>query len=136
MLASRSWNRTDNGAGRISISEGWGNYIGNTFTARKYDVIDTRISNFNRNRLENQTPDYIVDDDGWIVYGMLHDMTDNGEPSGTGVTDNVNSYTTAQLFQGLQNDVADVRGYQQRLLQQNGYRQVLATDDLVNSYRW
>ncbi|MET4104894.1 hypothetical protein [Hymenobacter sp. UYP22] len=130
--------KTDNGAGLIAISEAWGTYIGNTFTARNFDLINADIATANRNRLENQRPNNDPDDDdGWIVYGMLHDMTDNGEDfARTGVVDNVNSYTTPQLFQALQPDVKTVREYQQRVAQQNSGRQATQVEQLVTSYLW
>ncbi|MFD2786302.1 hypothetical protein [Hymenobacter rubripertinctus] len=130
--------KTDNGAGLIAVSEAWGNYVGNTFAARKYDAINLNIARFNRDRLEFQTPnDDPDDDDRWIVYGMFHDMTDNTtEPPATGVTDNVNSYTTIQLYRAMQPDVMGVRKYQQRVLSQNNNRQASEMEQLVTSYRW
>lgn len=129
--------KTDNGAGLIAISEAWGNYIGNTFTARKFTGIQQGIADDNIRELEDQRPNNDPDDDdGWIVYGMFHDMTDNVELGPTGVADNVNSYTTPQLFQALQADVKSVREYQQRVVQQNSGRQAPQVEQLVTSYRW
>lgn len=130
----------DEEGGRIAVSEAWGNYIGGTFTAGKYDAIDANISAANRQDLENQVPnDNVDDDDGWIVYGMFYDMTDVGEPTGTGgtgVTDNVNTYTTRQLFQALGSDIVSVRGFQQRVIGTNPSPQTAELEQLVTSYRW
>ncbi|TGE15266.1 hypothetical protein [Hymenobacter elongatus] len=129
--------KTDAGAGRIAISEAWGNYIGGTFNARKYDLVNRNVSVASRANLENQQPNDNVDDDnGWIVYGMLHDMTDTGEPTFTGVTDDVDTYTTPELFRALQSDVVSVRHYQQRVLLQNSNKQAPQLEQLVTSYRW
>ena len=85
----------------------------------------------------NQTPNNNPNDaDSWIVYGMFHDMTDTGEPTSTGVTDNVNGYTMAQVFRGLRPEVTEVREYQQLVLSQNSNRQAAEMNQLLTSYRW
>jgi len=90
--------------------------------------------------LEYQAPsdiDYQNVNDGWFVYGMYHDMTDNTvEPAVTRVTDNVTAYTPAAVFRGLQPDVVTVRGYHTRVNVLNNNVQSVQLEQLVTTYRW
>ncbi len=128
-------NKTTNGSGRIAVSEAWGFYVGNTMTANNYETTSANLLRFHTDFLEFQFPG---DTEWWewIVYGMFHDMTDNGEPPNTGVIDNVNTYTPNQLFSGLRENVTTVRGYQQEVLNGNNNQQAAQVDQLVTSYRY
>ncbi len=76
-------NKTTNGSGRIAVSEAWGFYVGNTMTANNYETTSANLGDFILT-LEFQVPG---DTEWWewIIYGMFHDMTDNGEPPATGL---------------------------------------------------
>ena len=138
--------KSDSDAGRIAVSEGWGNYIERLFTIDKYQSsTSSQWSNFAAAELENQVPDDnsgVVTvrgryTHGWLIFGMYHDMTDNGEPTAlTGVTDNVNAFTTATVYRGLQSGVVSVRGYQARIQDQTNGLQAPQMEQLVTTYRW
>lgn len=135
--------KTDNGAERAAVVEAWGFYIGNTFNATQYTPLNFNIAQSQRNQLESQTPVDNVSVQlftnsslGWIPFGMLHDMTDNGvEPIPT-VVDNVNAFTTAQVFSGLQPGVTTVQGYKVEVLSRNYNLQANELNQLVNSYHY
>lgn len=127
--------KSDFGSGRIAISEGWGNYVGQLFQINRFQQAGvTQRVNDALAQLENQIPSDVGD--GWFVYGMYHDMTDPGEPPFTGVRDNVTTYTPATVFRGLQSDVTTVRGYQARVNAQNASVQAAQLNTLVTDYRW
>jgi hypothetical protein len=127
--------KTSSGSGRVAISEAWGNYVGSTFTSDRYRFNDPIQADREIGRLENQMP-ADSNPELWIVYGMLHDMTDATEPFFTGVADNVDAYNTAQVFQGLQPNVSTVRDYKTQVLSQNNQLQSSQFDQLITSYRW
>ena len=131
--------KTNNDAGRIAISEAWGYYTGYNFTSEKYRNLSVYyLADYYRRALEDQVPSNdVYDYNRWVVFGMLYDMTDNGENTNyTHVIDNVNSYNMAQVFKGLQPDVVSVRQYQQRILTQNSSKQAPELEQLVTSYFW
>lgn len=136
--------KTTSGSGRIAVAEGWAFYLGNTYAARKYN-------NLNRpntgqpfiTQLEYERPIDNVDvlfssssSQGWIPFGMFHDMTDVGEPVETGVVDNVSGYTIRQLYSGMQSNVSSVPAYRTEFLNRNGNAQAVQVNQLVSSYRY
>jgi hypothetical protein len=127
--------KTYTGAEQIAVSEGWGYYVGNTFSADYYRSDLPITSDFHRDLLENQIPG---DNDWsrWIVFGLYHDLTDTGEPTLTGVLDNVNTYSSQQIFRGLQPSVTTVQGFRQELLNRNNNQQATEVNQLVTSYRY
>ena len=139
-------NKTDSGAGRIAVSEGWGNYTERLFTLDKYqNSTDKRWSDLAARELENQIPDAAAGTvlvrgqytHGWLIFGLYHDMTDNTvEPTFTKVTDNVTAYTPATVYRALQSDVVSVRGYQARISAQNAALQAAQMEQLVTTYLW
>jgi hypothetical protein len=46
--------------------------------------------------------------EGWIPWGMLHDMTDTGEPAVTLISDGVNGYSMYNVFRGFNSGVETV----------------------------
>lgn len=60
--------------------------------------------------IRQQFPNY------WIPRGLYYDLTDTGEPSSTGVVDNVNGYTPAMIFQSLNTNVLTVGQFRTDLL--------------------
>ncbi|WP_375417310.1 hypothetical protein [uncultured Hymenobacter sp.] len=122
-------------AGRVAISEGWGNYVERLFTIDKYQAsvapARARAALF---ELDYQVPgDYGYN---WFVYGMYHDMTDSTPEPVSTVVDDVTAYTPATVFRGLQSDVSTVRSYQARVNAQNSSVQAAQLERLVTSYRW
>ena len=75
---------TENDAGLVGLSESWGFHIGPFLVNTKYGT---------RTNL-----DAVVFRSGWIPAGVHNDLMDVGEPSFTGITDNVSGYNTAQIF--------------------------------------
>jgi hypothetical protein len=130
----------NNVKGRIAVSEGWGNYIEGISIADKYrgTSYDFRATDA-LTYLENQVPSSNNDvyNQGWLVYGMYHDMTDNtAEPTFTSVIDNVTAYNASSVFRGLQPYVVTVRDYQNTINSQNNALQSFEMEQLVTSYRW
>lgn len=115
--------KSDYDAGRIAISEGWGNYTERLFTIDHYQNTSADFRAIGaRDELENQQPtdDLNTYNKGWLVYGMYYDMTDGGtEPTSTQVADNVTAFNTASVYRGLQPGVISVRGYQSAINYQN-----------------
>jgi hypothetical protein len=70
------------------------------------------------------------------VEGLYHDLTDTGEPAWTGVEENVNTYTSQQIFRGLQPNVITVQGFRQELLNRNNNQQATEVNQLVTSNRY
>ncbi|OGX84355.1 hypothetical protein BEN47_03055 [Hymenobacter lapidarius] len=131
--------KTDSGSGRIAISEGWGEYVQRLFTINKYQGTNAGIRASDAlDYLDQQVPsdvNGVAYNQGWFVYGMYHDMTDN-TPEPTGVIDNVTAYTPVSIFRGLQSDVVSVRGYQSKVNAQTNGLQSFEVGQLVTSYRW
>lgn len=130
--------KTDSDAGRIAVGEGWGNYIGRTFMFDKYNGTTARgFADTAMMELENQAPSDDLDtyNEGWLVYGLYHDMTDNTpEPPQTRVIDNVTAFNTASVYRGLQ--ASTVRGYQRNINNLNNGLQAPQMEQLVTTYRW
>ncbi|MBC6609730.1 hypothetical protein H8B15_02270 [Hymenobacter sp. BT507] len=127
--------KTDSGAEQIAVSEGWAYYIGESFAIEKYRAISPLVIDEAQRKLEGQRPlNGSSDYENWIIYGLYHDMTDTGEPTGTGVVDNVNTYTAAQIFDALRSDVLSVRQFQNKILPRNGYQQSPEVEQLITSY--
>lgn len=123
-------------AGRIAVSEGWGNYVERLFLINKYQTGASYLATAALTELENQRPSDVGY--GWFVYGMYHDMTDNTvEPTYlTGVRDRVTAFTPATVFRGLQPNVYTVRRYQQQINLNNNFLQSAELGELVTDYRW
>ena len=136
-------NKTTGGSGRIAVVESWGFFIGNTFNDRKYRPVFIPRANRERDQLEFQTP---VDDvpvrffanssQGWIPFGMLHDLIDTTEPPITGVVDNVANYTISGIFSGFNANSTTVPTLRDQILGNNGNSQAAQVNQLVTSYRW
>ncbi len=123
--------------GIVAVVEAWGYFMGSTLNRLKYFTDNPVIAQNELDRLENQRPlANPTSHFNWIPYGMLHDMTDNGEPLFTGVTDQVNTYTIPQIFSGYRNNVLDVQGLKNEILSRNGNQQAAELNTLVTSYFW
>lgn len=136
-------NKTTSGSGRIAVGESWGNYIGGTFNRTKYQSYQT-IFNKERDFLENQkrSDTYSIRQisstlyEGWIPWGMLHDMTDVGEPTSTAITDQVSGYSMSGMFRGYTNSATTVQTLKSNILSTNSNSQATQVNTLVSSYGW
>jgi hypothetical protein len=52
------------------------------------------------------------------------------------VVDNVNTYSSQQIFRGLQPNVTTVQGFRQELLNRNNNQQATEVNQLTTSYRY
>ena len=130
------------GVGRIELSEGWANYAAHVFTNQRYGAVTSlgltnwqqiierfgnRANNFPFNTLTGEM----------VAGGAMYDLTDGGqEPIDTGIDDQVNTYTMAQIFEAMQSNTTTVPDFRNLLLQQNNNRQQLQTLNLFASYGW
>jgi hypothetical protein len=125
-----------NGSGRIAISEAWAYSCAPTFAHLRFgsttslagsETWQSRIERFNPNTWSN----------GWIPKGLMHDLTDIGEPSNTGIIDNVSGYNLAQRFNAMTSSVTSVGQYRSTFLNQNpgmNQTQMGHFNQLFNSY--
>jgi hypothetical protein len=132
-------------AGRIAVAEAWGFYVGHTYANQRYGSVSNGFSTASlfRDQLENQSASNSIavsfgsnNSTGWIPFGALHDMTDTGEPTFTGISDFVSSYNMTQLFRGFQPNIATVSGLRQEILNRNGNLQASQVNQLITSYNW
>jgi hypothetical protein len=138
-------NKTTIGSGRVAVGESWGNFIGGTFNRSKYTSIPL-IFNRERDFLENQKRNDNVSlrlvtgttnlYEGWIPWGMLHDLTDSGEPSSTLINDQVNGYTISGIFKGFHSGSDNVTNLKNAILVNNANSQSTQVNTLVSSYGW
>ncbi|MBL7873883.1 MAG: hypothetical protein JNM78_19875 [Cyclobacteriaceae bacterium] len=134
-------NKTTSGSGRVAVGESWGNFIGGTFNRTKYSS-NQAIFNFERDFLENQkrSDTYSIRQvsstlyEGWIPWGMLHDLTDTGEPTTTLINDQVNGYTLAGIFRGFHSGSTTVQELKNAILVNNSNLQSTQVNTLVTSY--
>jgi hypothetical protein len=138
-------NKNTVGSGRIAVGESWGNFIGGTFNRTKYSRIPL-IFNRERDFLENQkrndnisiglVPGTTNLYEGWIPWGMLHDLTDTGEPSNTLINDQVSGYTIGGIFRGFHSGSDNMSNLKNAILVNNGNSQSTQVNTLVLSYGW
>jgi hypothetical protein len=128
-----------NGSGRIAISEAWAEFCGARFAHLRYG---------NNNSAPNSTSwlEYIERFKpypnpnnwsywNWIPDGVIHDLTDNGEPTWlTNVTDNVSGYSISQCFGSMDADITSVTGYKTRFINEYGSSQQVNINELFKSY--
>jgi len=131
--------KTTNGSGRIAVSEAWGAYIGGLYGSMYYksfigNSLAENQGNILLNNLEFQKPSDTSNPNYWIPRGLYYDLTDTGEPSSTGVVDNVNSYTPAMIFQSLNTNVLTVGQFRTDLLSRQNNLQSTQVNQLVQSY--
>lgn len=124
------------GSGRIAVSEAWAYSCAPTFAQMRFgnstslfgnETWQARIEGFNPNTWS----------DGWIPKGLMHDLSDVGEPSGTGIIDNVSGYTLVQRFNAMTANVTSVSQYRSTFLNQNpvmNSTQMGHYNQLYNSY--
>lgn len=128
-----------------AVVESWGYFIGHTFTERKYRPLDINIAIEQVNRLERQRRDDSVPRrfnttlniwEGWIPWGMNHDLIDVGEPAITGINDLVSNYTINGIFKGYTSSTTTIPGLRASILSNNGNNQATQVNTLVTSYGW
>jgi len=138
--------KTTPGSGRVAVVESWGNLIGGTFNRTRYSSIPA-IANFERDFLENQrrsdtqsirniSSGGITIFEGWIPWGMLHDLTDTGEPTLTSINDQVNGYNLNGIFKGFHSGSDNVQTLRAAILANNNNNQATQVNALVSSYGW
>ena len=137
--------KTSDNAGYVAVVEAWGNFIGGTFNEKKYRLLDANIANDQLFFLENQMRN---DDiaigfnsttimwEGWIPWGMLHDMIDVGEPFSTAIDDQATGYTMADIFKGFHQGSTDIWKLEEAILANNNNYQVSYVQALRISYGW
>jgi hypothetical protein len=140
-------NKTYSNAGLVAVTESWGFFIGSTFTRNRYTTLrSTTIANDERNFLEFQRRDdgnpvvpfssTLGYSRGWIPWGMLHDMTDVGEPAITLINDQVSGYTINGIYKGFGSSITTVQGLKSSILSNNANSQATQVNTLVTSYGW
>lgn len=137
--------KTTSGSGRVAVGESWGNFIGGTFNRTKYSTTPL-IFNRERDFLENQRRNDAISIglvsgttnqyQGWIPWGMLHDLTDVGEPTTTLINDQVSGYTIGGIFRGFHSGSDNVVSLKNAILVNNANSQATQVNTLVSSYGW
>ena len=124
--------KTTSGSGSVAVAESWGNFVGGTFNSTKYSS-DFTIFARERDFLENQrrndsfsirvVPGFNNFFEGWIPWGMLHDLTDVGEPTNTLINDQVSGYTMSGIFRGFHSGSDNVTNLKNAILVNNANSQ-------------
>jgi hypothetical protein len=135
--------KTTPGVGRVAVGEAWAYYVGPTFNRTKYSG-NAALAAVEYNFLEFQKRNDNVAvqpfngtvSEGWIPWGMLHDMTDTGEPAVTLISDGVNGYSMYNVFRGFNSGVETVPALRDAMLYYNGYSQQPSVNLLTASYGW
>jgi hypothetical protein len=126
------------GSERIAVAEAWGAYVGGLYGSMYYGSFSgataVGISSTMILNLENQKPSDTSNPNYWIPRGLYYDLTGTGEPSSTGVVDNVNGYTPAMIFQSLNSGVLSVGQFKTDLLSRQNNLQSTQVNQLVQSY--
>ncbi len=131
---------TTSGSGRIAISEAWAEFCGARFAHLRYGNVINSAPNSSswleyierfRPYPNPSNPSYWK----WIPDGIMHDLTDVGEPNWfTYVKDNVSGFSISQCFGAMDSDITTVAGYKTRFINENGTSQQATIDDLFISY--
>lgn len=140
---------------RTALIEAWAYYTGNTFNSNKYNEVGNVPTSQNEIRqIERQIPvndkdetvstrDFRTETEGWIPYGLMHDVTDAFDatdnitnPNNTsdfGV-DSVNTYTMQRVLHALTNNTVTVNTFRLNLLNTNAQSQATDVNNLVRRY--
>lgn len=131
--------QTDNGI--CILGESWANHIGYKMAIEKYGVANGLS---NSSAFESFTPlqrgsssDYMSlngsDWEGWIIAGIINDLSDNNVNNIRGTYyDNVSGYTLEMIYDALDDDVEDMQDFKARLLSENSW---LDYTDLLNLFQ-
>jgi hypothetical protein len=134
------------GVGHCAVGEAWAYYLDNTFRREYYAGFSGNIAANIRveslRQLENHTPTtsapvnrFSTGSEGWIPFGMLHDMTDTGETIAS-VNDAVNGYSVSGIYKGFTSGSTSVSKLTSNILAGNGNRQLNQVNTLRKSYGW
>jgi hypothetical protein len=122
---------------QVALVEGFADFLGNLGTYKIYNGNLPSIANLFLRSNEEQTPSQ----ESWIPYGFFHDLYDNGEPAFTGVTDNADGFTVANLYQALESPesnivdrVNNLEEYKESLMLIMLNRQKTQVEGLLNQY--
>jgi hypothetical protein len=132
----------------VRLVEGWGQYIGSTYTVERYRISNVSTAFLVERRqkadIENFRADSTVENGlvldttgyrGWINCGFLYDLTDNGENTAiTRVTDFASEYSTFRLFSAYKKTIKKMADYRSVLLQNSINLQAAEVNQLYNSY--
>ena len=70
-----------------------------------------------------------------IPEGVMHDLTDSGEPTWlTKVNDNVSGYNISQCFGSMDSDITSVTSYKNRFISEYGIAQQTNINTLFKDY--
>ena len=153
---------SETNAGVVAIGEMWGTHCEKIFSNRHYgngNIVfgsgGTFISrlqgewtngnglNANLNAIENFNPTInqllgtLTDPHQWIPQGLPYDLIDERNDFNFNQNlpvDNVQNYTTGQIFNGLQPQVRTVNQFRTTLLQQNNNNQAAEVNNLFSRY--
>jgi hypothetical protein len=124
---------TSSGSGRIAVSEAWAEFCSARFAHLKYGA-STSIGQTWIEFIEQFKPFAGTNNWQWIPEGLMHDFTDVGEPTLTGVTDNVSGFSISQCFNAMDNDITSVVGYKNRFISENPSVSLTPFNTLFNGY--
>lgn len=122
------------GSSRIALAEAWGEHFADNCAHLKYPAGSNSIGRSYLERLENFNPNSTTDNENWIPDGIMYDMGDNGEPSGTNVRDGVRDYTMKECYNAMDVDVKTVEKFCERALQENSNKWWAQVVDLFEDY--
>jgi hypothetical protein len=134
--------KTTSGSGRVAVGEALGNFIGSTFNRLKYlsvSAVRDAETNFLEFQMRNDNIPVFFDgaiSQGWIPWGMLHDMTDTSEPSVTLISDQVSGFSISGVFSGFTQTSETVPDLRDAILSNNGQSQSVQVHNLTTSYGW
>jgi hypothetical protein len=143
IIANLGYGTSDSyGAGLVAISEAWAEFCGTRFTHLKFGNNNSNPENNNSwlEYIERFKP-YPNPDNwsywNWIPDGIMHDLTDIGEPvwsDNPNVIDNVSGFTISQCFGSMDPDITTVNGYKNRFILEYGITQQTSINTLFTTY--
>lgn len=140
---------------RTALIEAWAYYTGNTFNSNKYNEVGNNVIRDNEIRqIERQIPvnniavtvttrQNLNFTQGWIPYGLMHDVTDafdatdnitNPNNATDFGVDNVNTYSMQRVLQSLTNNTVTLNSFKLNLLNTNSQSQATDVNNLVRRY--
>jgi hypothetical protein len=130
----------------IALGEGWAYHMGHYLADLKYGAhascqseqapyfCPNGTSRPHLDVLEYFNPNLPGDPFAWIPKGIMLDLIDASEVSGTTAVDGVSGYSNQQIFNALDSDVKSPAAFRDRLLQENGNSQMTQVVTLFQSY--
>ena len=127
---------SDAGSGRIAVSETFAEFIASNYADNRFGFDNSLNSNSISTPVNTATYlDYLeFKRPDWIAEGIMYDMIDTGEPTSTGVIDNVDAYTIKECYNAMDADVLSLYDFCVRILGETNSKQWQAVVDLYDSY--